>query len=48
MERPLTKVSGVQMTDAKVKITDSLASYRPNCNFNLKFQNRLSVFQERH
>ena len=43
MEGPYPKVSSVKMTNAKVKVTDSLASYRSSCNFNLKFYNRMSV-----
>ena len=46
MERPHSKVSRVKMTDASVKMTDTLASYRFNCNFNINFYNRLSVLRE--
>ena len=46
MERSLPKVSSLKLTDASVKITDPLASYRFNCNFGLKFYNRLSVLRK--
>ena len=46
MEGPYPKVSSAKMTDAKVKIIDSLASYRSSCNFNLKFYNRMSVLRD--
>ena len=35
----------LKITDASVKRTDPLANYRSNCNFNLKFCNRLSVLK---
>ena len=46
MERPHPKVSKVKMTDASVKMTDTLASYKSNCNFNINFYNRLSVLRK--
>ena len=46
MERSLPKVSSLKLTDASVKITDPLASYRFNCNFGLKFYNRLSALRK--
>ena len=52
MGKPHPKVSSVssvfkvskypaKMTDAGVKLTDPLASYRSNSNFNVKFYSRL-------
>ena len=38
MERPLPQVSSVNMRDP-------LASYKSNCNINVKFCNRLSVLE---
>ena len=46
MERPHPKVPSVKMTDASVKMTDPVDSYRSNCDFNLKFYNRLSILRK--
>ena len=39
IERPHPKLSSVKMTDLS-------ASYKSNCNFNLKFYHRLSVLRK--
>ena len=46
MERPHPKVPSVKMTDASVKMTDPVDSYRSNCDFSLKFYNRLSILRK--